>query len=306
MVKFTFLCLFVLTLPIAEGATPLLRSRERPSPRPARLDAPGPLTRLRGGEGPTASSLPSLLKLPSLGLPKVVDALLAGAGLATSLAIMGALESRGVAKLYAMPMMASGIIFFSNPAPPHPRAFLTGTLGCATLSTAVLTLLKGRAPAAVAQGAAAGALLVWYKLTSCIFPPAAVLCCLMLQAQTGSGTSALGFIAAPWLAGHACLYVGALGVGAVRGRARQSLTRAQLRQMSDGLSVEELRGIFAQFDTSQDGSLDANELKCALRVALGTDLTLEDCEELVRKADTDGNDTLSFGEFRAICEGRLE
>ena len=45
----------------------------------------------------------------------------------------------------------------------------------ATLSFGVLTVLSPFVPSAIAQGAAAGTLLVWYKANNCIFPPAAVL-----------------------------------------------------------------------------------------------------------------------------------
>lgn len=66
--------------------------------------------------------------------------------------------------------MASGIIFFSPVAPPSVKGFLSGTVGCASLSAAVFTLCTGIAgisPAA-AHGAAAGTLLMWYKATNCI------------------------------------------------------------------------------------------------------------------------------------------
>ena len=43
----------------------------------------------------------------------------------------------------------------------------------------VFSLLSGAVSPAAASGAAAGALLVWYKATECIFPPAAVVCVLM-------------------------------------------------------------------------------------------------------------------------------
>ena len=50
-----------------------------------------------------------------------------------------------------------------------------------------------------------------------------------------------------------------------------------------------LREIFAKFDTSGDGALDPDELKVALRVALGVDLSKSDCQQLVAAADRDGD-----------------
>jgi len=228
---------------------------------------------------------------------------LAGAGLAGSFALIGALEAKIGVKLFVPPMMASGIIFFSPATPPSPKGFLSGTLGCASVCASVFTLLTGMAgvsPAA-AHGAAAGALLMWYKATNCVFPPAAVLCVLM----SGVTTSPLGFVARTWLAGHACLYASAFGVSTIRSQARIALSKQSLIQLG-GLSNEELKTIFGQFDLSKDGSLDANELKCALRVALGADLSLKECQTLIASADKDGNGVVDFGEFKGICKAKSE
>ena len=72
-----------------------------------------------------------------------------------------------------------------------------------------------------------------------------------------------------------------------------------------GRSDEELLALFVRFDTSGDGALDADELKVALRSALGVDLSRSDCQRLVAAADKDGTETIDFGEFRAICRGML-
>ena len=61
-----------------------------------------------------------------------------------------------------------------------------------------------------------------------------------------------------------------------------------------------------RFDTSRDGSLDPTELKCALRVALGVDMPLSDCERLVGKTDKNGDGVVDFGEFKAICTGSTD
>ena len=70
--------------------------------------------------------------------------------------------------------------------------------------------------------------------------------------------------------------------------------------------MEELRAVFAQFDLSQDGSLDASELKCALQVALGAELTLKDGQQLIAGVDKDGNGEVDFGEFKDICRAKKQ
>ena len=63
----------------------------------------------------------------------------------------------------------------------------------------------------------AGALLLWFKATSTIFPPSAVLSVLMAQAVAGGAaastfsgwSSSLSYVAFPWLTGHALLWASA-------------------------------------------------------------------------------------------------
>ena len=69
--------------------------------------------------------------------------------------------------------------------------------------------------------------------------------------------------------------------------------------------VQELRRIFKQFDTSGDNALDANELKCALRVTTGLDLSLPTCQSLVKQMDKDGNGVVDFDEFLAITQEQI-
>lgn len=251
--------------------------------------------------------------LKGSGLPpldKVVDACLAGLGLAGSCALLGVMEPRFGVKLFVPPMMASGILFFSPVKPPSPKGILSGTVGCASVSAVVFSLLSGAVSPAAASGAAAGALLMWYKATECIFPPAAVVCVLMAgQAGQASGLKALAspaglnWLATTWLGGHACMYAGAMGTAVVRGKARQALARRKLRQMGN-LSRVEMLTIFNQFDTSKDGALDALELRCALRVALGVDVSAGDVDRLIGQIDNDGNGVLNFDEFMGICQDK--
>eukprot|EP00326_Haptolina_ericina_P011918 CAMPEP_0181223234 /NCGR_PEP_ID=MMETSP1096-20121128/30400_1 /TAXON_ID=156174 ORGANISM="Chrysochromulina ericina, Strain CCMP281" /NCGR_SAMPLE_ID=MMETSP1096 /ASSEMBLY_ACC=CAM_ASM_000453 /LENGTH=192 /DNA_ID=CAMNT_0023316067 /DNA_START=375 /DNA_END=950 /DNA_ORIENTATION=+ len=190
--------------------------------------------------------------------------------------------------------MASAIIFFAGATPPNPTAFLSGTLCSATLSFAVLTCASRAMGPVAAQGAAAGTLLMWYKAIGVgVFPPAAVLAGL-LTAKSLSGTTAsslgpsLRYLCFPWLAGHAWLFSCALATSEVRSRARVFLTTRQLAAWGDQTD-EALKSIFNTFDTSGDGTLDVDELKVALRVALGLDLSRSDCEQVVAVADRDGD-----------------
>lgn len=263
---------------------------------------------LRGGATDAKQKKPSSLlvamKLPQFQLDKVVDTCIAGLGLTATFALMGALEPRLGVKLFVPPMMASGLIFFSPATPPSPKGFISGTIGCASVSAAVLSLLSGTMSGPAAQGAAAGALLVWYKATGCIFPPAAVLCVLM--SGLPAGTAPASWVAAPWIAGHACLYASAYGVSQLRGFASSSINKQQLRSNLKTITDAQLKEIFNTFDTSNDGYLDATELRVALRVALKADLSLRECQSLIEQLDSDGTASLDFGEFKQIITSKTK
>ncbi len=255
----------------------------------------------------------ALQLLPTPGPTKLVDTALAGLGLWGNCSVLGLLEPKLGVRLFAPPMMASGIIFFAAPTPPHPKGFLTGTLCSATLSLGVLALLSPIAPPVVAQGAAAGTLLMWYKLTGAMFPPAAVLAGLITAASVGTAAaSPLGlslgasasYLCFPWLAGHAWLYGCAHAVSEARSKARVAMSKRELGSLAECTDAS-LRATFSKFDTSGDGALDADELKVALRVALGVELSRDECVELTMAADKDGTGTVDFDEFRAICRAEL-
>ena len=108
----------------------------------------------------------------------------------------------------------------------------------------------------------------------------------------------------PWLAGHGWLYACASAVSKLRSEARVAVTARELLSLGDATD-DALRGVFDKFDTNGDGGLDASELKVALRGAVGLELSLDDCRQLVAFADRDGTGRLEFDEFRAVCRGRL-
>jgi Ca2+-binding EF-hand superfamily protein len=90
-------------------------------------------------------------------------------------------------------------------------------------------------------------------------------------------------------------------------RAQGDTPSLRVRRFLDGVGGRHegrLRDIFARFDTSGDGYLDAHELKLALRFVTGEDLGLEICERIVRAMDTDGDGVIDFHEFKAALASR--
>merc|ERR1712129_248472 len=195
-----------------------------------------------------------------------------------------------------------GIIFFAGPAPPSPKPFLFGTLGS-------LLVLEDKLPPIAFSGSAAAVLLMWYKTTNVLFPPAAVLAGSLMVSMASAAASAgndhpglmaiLHFLAFPWLAGHAFIYIVAMIMSKVRGRARIALTAAAF---SHSLTHEELKEVFKKFDTSGDGALDAEELQIAMRAALAVELSVDDSNKLIAQYDKDGTGTVDFHEFKLICQ----
>ena len=248
-------------------------------------------------------------QLPAI-RPRMADTALAGMGLWGGCSSLCLLERMLQVRLFAPPMMASGIIFFFGPSPPDPYGFLSGTLCAATISFATLAAASRFLPPVTASGAAAAAMLVWYKSTSTMFPPAAVLAGTLLgtisagPAGSFALVPSLSYLAFPWLAGHAWLYACALMVSQLRASARIATTQRRLQSLHDQPD-DVLRNTFATFDTSGDGALDAAELKVALRAALGLEVSYSDCTALIAIADKDGTGACDFDEFKAICQQQL-
>jgi len=218
-------------------------------------------------ESKPPSALENAIKFMSskFDVTKVIDTFIGGLGLFAAISMLGVLEPRLGIKLFVPPMMASGIIFFAPNAPPDPFGFLSGTTAGVSICSFMLALLSPRLPAAVAAGGAAGALLVWYKSTNSIFPPAAVLSVLMAQSVAASSTAtgvarwaaSLNFVAAPWVAGHVLLYGSAMATSVVRQNVSMHLGLQKLRDVP----AAKLRDVFKKYDISGDGELDAVELK---------------------------------------------
>ena len=54
-----------------------------------------------------------------------------------------------------------------------------------------------------------------------------------------------------------------------------------------------------------DCGTDALELKCALRVATGAEVSLNDCRRLVAATDKNGDGVIDFKEFKVITNSKL-
>eukprot|EP00927_Polykrikos_kofoidii_P011124 TRINITY_DN14696_c0_g1_i1.p1 TRINITY_DN14696_c0_g1~~TRINITY_DN14696_c0_g1_i1.p1 ORF type:complete len:416 (-),score=70.17 TRINITY_DN14696_c0_g1_i1:90-1292(-) len=242
--------------------------------------------------------------LPSL-VVRAADSAIAGIGLWSSISALGALQahvSDSDHPLFMGSMMASGIIFFVGPTPPPPNPFLVGTLSSATVSLGVFFVLEKFLHPIAASGGAASALLIMYKSTGVVFPPAVALFGQMAQKATLQ--QELLYLFFPWLAGHATIYVWAWVFSYLRSYVRVAMMKAQLRELAENTD-EELRRIFNLYDTSGDGTLDEDELKIALRKTMGVDLPIEDCRQIVAAADRDGTGTVDFDEFKNVCRQRL-
>jgi len=229
---------------------------------------------------------------------KVVDTILGGLGIAVSMAGLAMIESRFAVKMFAPPMMASALIFFSPEHPPGPRNFFSGTLAGGTAGGAIFHLVtKAGMRPPVAAGLAVGMLFVWFKATNTIFPPAAVLTALSAGAISQAGSSSFRalakanskFLIFPWAAGHACLYASAMAFGEVRTAAHSWLSLRELQTLPQKMKGMNLRDVFNTFDTSGDGHLDAMELKMALRKATGMDVSMNRVNAIIRAIDVNGD-----------------
>merc|ERR1711907_448200 len=84
--------------------------------------------------------------------------------------------------------------------------------------------------------------------------------------------------------------------------------KQQLDKMGAGdLTVQqkqEIKEAFDLFDTDGSGSIDANELKTAMR-ALGFAPKKEEISKMLSDLDTDGNGTVEYEEFEGLMAGKM-
>merc|ERR1711918_215653 len=67
---------------------------------------------------------------------------------------------------------------------------------------------------------------------------------------------------------------------------------------------QEIKEAFELFDTDGSGSIDANELKTAMR-ALGFQPKSEEIKRMLNDLDVDGNGTVEYDEFEGLMAGKM-
>merc|ERR1712216_459439 len=67
---------------------------------------------------------------------------------------------------------------------------------------------------------------------------------------------------------------------------------------------QEIKEAFELFDTDGSGSIDANELKTAMR-ALGFQPKTEEIKRMLTDLDVDGNGTVEYEEFEGLMAGKM-
>jgi centrin-1 len=77
------------------------------------------------------------------------------------------------------------------------------------------------------------------------------------------------------------------------------------RTLIDEDLLEELKEAFTLFDTNHNGSIDARELKAALRALGHTEITKQQCAEMFREVDKEPSATLNFDEFCKVMQHRM-
>jgi centrin-1 len=85
------------------------------------------------------------------------------------------------------------------------------------------------------------------------------------------------------------------------------MARGQQMRQKQGLDdeqVEELREAFNLFDTEQSGTIDARELKAALR-ALGFEVKKEDVRRMLSDVGKDPSSPIDFNDFQEMMRGKM-
>merc|ERR1719398_143840 len=94
---------------------------------------------------------------------------------------------------------------------------------------------------------------------------------------------------------------GTANASAARGGRQQ---QSRVRQELDDEQKEELREAFNLFDTEHSGTIDARELKAALR-ALGFEVKKEDVRRMLSDVGKDPSQPIDFNDFQEMMRGRM-
>ncbi len=90
---------------------------------------------------------------------------------------------------------------------------------------------------------------------------------------------------------------------------RRPAARRRQQQKGDKFALteeqkQEIREAFDLFDTDGSGSIDAKELKVAMR-ALGFEPKKEEIKKMIADIDTDGSGTIDFNEFLEMMTAKM-
>ena len=72
------------------------------------------------------------------------------------------------------------------------------------------------------------------------------------------------------------------------------------RALIDDDHMEELKEAFTLFDTNHNGSIDARELKAAMRALGYTDITKSKCADMFYEVEKEPSQSLTFEEFVTV------
>merc|ERR1712146_597781 len=82
-----------------------------------------------------------------------------------------------------------------------------------------------------------------------------------------------------------------------------TMSRDQVGNLTEQ-QINEIREAFELFDTDGSGSIDAKELKVAMR-ALGFEPKKEEIRKMVSDLDKDGDNTIDFTAFMSMMTGKM-
>lgn len=94
------------------------------------------------------------------------------------------------------------------------------------------------------------------------------------------------------------------GAAAIKFKANRLMKGGRL-PVASAEEMAQYQVVFSKFDADGGGQIDSSELKAVLE-AMGKYKTADEIEQMLRKADTDGDGTVNFSEFVALMGRRIQ
>ena len=250
------------------------------------------------------------------------DAVLASIGAGLCLFILTWIRDRyNIASMGSF-LLSASIKMFYNTRPPTLTAFWKSSAFCIPAGTILHFVVMNYIPEKYAQSMVVSVVLLYWKLNGEIWT-AANSVAIYLAAGSGNwdfyGTNGKGsypwsYLIAPYLSGHLFMHAFATVWSYLRIYVRAQLVQREfftneqlhLQKLYGSKQIQSkqqrLRDLFDRMDLDGNGRLDVQELQLAFRSALGCDITIEECEVIMKSTDTDGDSTLDFNEFCAAMD----